>query len=184
MIDWSSNGNGNKTFWFVTSKKDGRPGIMKPDGTITWSSPQKYNLDPSWDERKKEAYIRENLFIEEYGIWDITVFSLDMVTPVVLKKSGKYYVFITPSRADDLIYPYLSEDDIELCQKHVDRFYGDPNIQAGWPSLILYPVVVEATTDGFLSPVYIGDLGNCEDVIEKVEYGWERFEEGKLRVDF
>lgn len=166
MIDyWDGTGRGSRVFWYVTSERDGRPGIAKPDGTIIWSSLKDFREDPEKSEQQKTAYIRERMFMKEYGIWDATAFACTMSCPMVLMKNGKCYVFATASHAEYTVYPLLSDEQIEQCRENVDKFYNDPNLQAGWPSLILFPVTLKITDDRKLEPVYIGEIGNSESVL-------------------
>ena len=175
MIKWSD--NGNKVFWFIPSDRDGRPGIRYPDGTECWPSLKDYDLDPDWDLEKRNAYIRENLFLSAYEIWDLTAFGASMSALVEFdrwdydhKNIELSYIFATVSHADKTVFPHLDSDQIEFCKDNVRMFYNDPNLQAGWSSLILHPISFVKEKDCSLTPVYIGDIGSSEIVLNGFEY--------------
>ena len=165
MIDW--NGKGNKVFWYISSDRDGRPGVRFPDGTEKWPSLRDYRLDPDWNLETRNAYIRENMFLEIYDIWDLTAFAASMshIWKFQSRDERTTYAFASVSHAEDVIYPLLTKEQIEICKDNVRMFYNDPNLQAGWPSMIVLPLSFVVEDDDSLTPIYIGEIGDGESVM-------------------
>lgn len=54
----------------------------------------------------------------------------------------------------------------------MEWFYADPCLQAAWSTLVLYPVCLKAACGGETPvPVYIGELGDGEQVLDGCVHG-------------
>lgn len=156
---------GSKIFWFVETK-DGNQKLVRPDGT----SEVFERRNEYFEKLGKQAmagWQRSMLLMQEYNIWDVTAFACTMSSPIGVLTSkhvnGKRiaYIFANCERADETVYPFLSDEQVQICRENVDKFYANPNVQAAWHDFILHPVclkVVEGSDE--LVPVAIESIGD------------------------
>ena len=171
MINWCA--EGNKVFWFLSDERDGRPFLRYPDGEEVYPSLNDYRFGEDWSRDKKYAYVRENLFLEAYDL-DENDFAQMMKKGVEFVTQDKTYLFVSASHGPENIYHYLDDEQIAYCQDNILMFYSDPNLQAGWSSLILYPLAFEVSDDQY-RPVYIGDIGRGESVLNEAQMNLRDF---------
>ena len=162
MFLWSE--KGNKVFWFEKSERDGRPILRYPDGNEIYPSMKDYHFEEDWSLAKKYAYVRENLFLEQYPGTDSDVFAQLLERVLEFSDQERSYLFVSASHYLDNIGKFLDKEALKICEDNIAMFYNDPNLQAGWPSLLLFPLCFEAKDERY-EPLYINDLGNSEAVL-------------------
>ena len=117
---------------------------------------------------------RAMLLMDEYGIWDATAFGCTMNTLIGVRKNkfDPYaYIFSSCQNAERAVYPFLSEEQVEICRKNVDDFYQNPNLQAAWHDFILHPVCLKVTEDlKEIVPVSIESIGCGQGVLGQYRF--------------
>jgi len=164
---------GNKVFWFKETES-GNQRLIRPDGSSVLF--KKRNAAFELSKQCHAGWQRAKLFMNEYGIWDATAFgcSMQALMSATDYEDGKriIYLFSTCQHAERAVYPFLSEEQVYQCRDNVDKFYANPNIQAAWNNLILYPVCIKITEENqeFI-PIAINDIGDGEQVLGNVMFG-------------
>lgn len=176
MIFWEH--NYNKVFWFKMDKF-GNPLLVRPDGSTRSFPTDKYIPDGmKLSKQGLAGYKRSVLFQEEYEIWDGTAFGASMSGILAFgpwkkdsKGRPKALLFSTCQNAENRVYPYLGRSKINQCRKNVEEFYDDPNLQAAWNDLILYPVCFYVTKGlKTITPISIPEIGKGQSVLEGISY--------------
>ena len=155
---------GNRIFWF-SETLDGNQKLIRPEGTFTVYTEKNASFQES--RQSHAGWQRAMLFMDEYGIWDATAFgcSMDAILRIRADESTAY-LFATCQAAEKEIYPQLKPKQRQLCRENVDRFYACPQLQAGWSSLILYPVCFKLDRKKKkIEPIFIGEIGTSEGVL-------------------
>lgn len=161
MFGWHDENGGSKIFWFEKTKA-GNQKLVRPDGTSMFIK-EKNEYFAEMGPQSLAGWQRAKLLIREYGIWDITAFACTMDTLIGVRKNkfDPYaYIFSSCQNAERAVYPFLSGEQVEICRKNVDAFYGNPNLQAAWHDFILHPVCLKVTKDlKEVVPVSIESIG-------------------------
>ena len=160
-----NNNRGCKVFWFVETK-GGNQKLVRPDGTSEIFN-RKNEYFEELGRQALAGWQRSMLLMQEYNIWDATAFSCTMSVLIGVRTSryenGKRiaYIFSNCERAEELVYPFLSEEQVQICRENVDKFYANPNVQAAWHDFILHPVSLKVIEDSEeLVPISIDSIGD------------------------
>lgn len=169
MFGWHDEKGGSKVFWFQETKA-GNQKLIRPDGTSRIMK-KKHEHFAELGKQALAGWQRAKLLMDEYGIWDATAFGCTMNTLIGVRKSKfdpYVYIFSSCQNAERAVYPFLSEEQVEICRKNVDDFYRNPNLQAAWHDFILHPVCVkmEKGTGKFI-PVAIDSIGCGQSAMGK-----------------
>ena len=171
MFGWHDEKGGSKVFWFQETKA-GNQKLVRPDGTSRIiKKKQEYFVELG--KQASAGWQRAMLLMDEYGIWDATAFGCTMNTLIgVRKKCDPYaYIFCSCQNAEQAVYPFLSEEQVEICRKNVDDFYQNPNLQAAWHDFILHPVCLKVTRDlKEVVPVSIESIGCGQGVLGQYRF--------------
>ena len=172
MFGWHDDKGGSKVFWFQETKA-GNQKLIRPDGTSRIIKKKQEHFE----ELGKQAlagWQRAMLLMDEYGIWDATAFGCTMNTLIGIRKNkfDPYaYIFSSCQNAERAVYPFLSEEQVEICRKNVDDFYRNPNLQAAWHNFILHPICMRVTRDlKEIVPVSIESIGCGQGVLGKYRF--------------
>ena len=154
-----------RIIWF-TQDKDGYQVLHRPDGTKVKGKEKCLPSDQMLCYRER-AY----LFMEECELWDATAFACTVQTLYFLKPtSHKTYLFCGLDGAERFVYSILPDNIVKLSRKYVDNFYAAPEIQAGWPGYLMFPVWFEVCKgSNELKPVFIGDIGATQSAVSGYE---------------
>lgn len=171
LLRFNWDDRGNHIFWFI--EEDGEPVLVHPDGTRLYLDLKKESILPFKTNQGRAGYKRALLLMKEYGIWDATAFACTMDSTFGFKIEENAVFFATCQSAERFIYPTMKDkNQVRKSRRFVDKFYADPNLQAGWPSLILHPVCFTADKDTMeLIPTELSTLGNNQDVI-RCAFDW------------
>ena len=175
MFGWCDENGGSKIFWFEETK-GGNQKLVRPDGT-TRIMKKKHKMFEEMGRQCLAGWQRAMLLKEEYGYWDATAFGCSINTLIGIRteryEDGEpvVYIFSSCENAERKVYPFLSEDKVEMCRKNVEDFYSKPNIQAAWHDFILHPVFlrVEEGAEEF-TPVAIESIGCGQGAMERYEF--------------
>lgn len=113
--------------------------------------------------QQQAGWQRASLYMEYHGIWDATQFACEMemmpgAGPFINVEGEKYgLVFATPQKAEEYLYPAMTEEQVDACRAYVDAFYADPGLQLLWHPLLLRPVCLYIDEDKTFHPVNIAD---------------------------
>ena len=175
MFGWSDDKGGSKIFWFQETRS-GNQKLVRPDGTSRIIK-KKNEYFAELGKHALAGWQRAMLLMDEYGFWDATAFGCSINTLIAVKP-GKYedgnssvYIFASCQYAERAVYPFLSEEKIEICRKNVDDFYKNPNLQAAWHDFILHPVCLKVTkgSEEFV-PVAIESIGCGQGVMGQYSF--------------
>ena len=175
MFGWCDDNGASKIFWFETTK-GGNQKLVRPDGTSKIIK-KKQKMFEEMGPQSLAGWQRAILLMEEYGYWDATAFGCSMNTLIGIRTDNyedgcpAVYVFSSCQNAERAVYPFLSEEKVEMCRKNVDAFYGNPNIQAAWHNFILHPICLKIKKDSDeVVPVSIEDIGCGQGVLGRYKF--------------
>lgn len=132
--------------WFETDDKQRTACCDSSGGRITLSTKnqrrreeleQAGQLPTNWE--------RAILFMQKWDIWDATAFACsirEICYGQWTDSAGRrcLLVFASCPTAEQSIYPFLTEQQVAMCQENVATFYQDPQAQRDWQGVILHPV--------------------------------------------
>ena len=152
--------NSNKAFWFEMTPA-GYPVLVKPDGSRSHAMRKKAPSVFDVSRQSVDGWRRAMLYMDEYNVDDSTAFSLEMSLMFCFEYGwNDSLLFASCQKAEQLVYPYLNENQRQQCRDNVDAFYNDKNLQASWTPLILHPVCLKFTKDmDDFQPMAIADIG-------------------------
>ena len=76
------------------------------------------------------------------------------------------YIFASCEKAERDVYPYLTDEQIQMCRMNVENFYKNPNLQAAWHDFILHPVCLRVEWNSKkMVPVSIEMIGCGQGVM-------------------
>lgn len=188
MFGWFDEDGGSKIFWFEETKA-GNQKVVRPDGTSRIIK-KKSDYFEEVGKQAMAGWQRANLLMAEYNIWDATAFGYTMNTLIGVRTS-RYedgnlivYIFSSCQNAERAVYPFLSEEKVEICRKNVEDFYKNPNIQAAWHDFILHPVCLKITREsGIFTPVAIESIGYGQGALGQYRFAAIGSLEDKERIE-
>lgn len=138
-------------------------------------------------EQECAGWQRATLFIDYFGIWDLTAFAAGINAtmaygPFIDKKRKQEYMltFSSPSEAEKTVYPFIDKEQEAVARKNVDVFYSSKTLQKKWAPVILKPICLRVYRDGMIiasspehydpdeiltggcEPIHIGDMESIE----------------------
>lgn len=172
MFGWHDDKGGSKVFWFQETKARNQK-LIRPDGTSRIIK-KKHEHFEELGKQALAGWQRAMLLMEEYDIWDATAFGCTMSTLIGVRKNkfDPYaYFFSSCQNAERAVYPFLPEEQVEICRKNVDDFYKNPNLQAAWHDFVLHPVCLKVTKDlKEVVPVSIESIGCGQGVLGQYKF--------------
>lgn len=129
----------DEIFWF----ENGESGIalVRPSGSKLWESQMHLGQAPDFCKCSDaiDGWKRAILFIEEFGIWDITAFACSMNTALCYPGADhEALLFVAPQNLDLIPAAVLPPSKRKLVSENLSAFYSDPNLQAKVPELVLH----------------------------------------------
>ena len=190
MFGWCDEDGGSKIFWFEETKA-GYQKLVRPDGSSRICKENNKYFE-EWGAQSLAGWRRARLLMKEYEYWDVTAFGCAMNTLIGIRTGRSdengdpiVYIFASCEKAERDVYPFLTEEQIQICRSNVEAFYKNSNLQAAWHDFILHPVCLRVEWNSKkMVPVSIEMIGCGQGVMGQYDFvpigsleDWEWIEE-------
>lgn len=147
----NDNRKSDELFWYET--ENGNQVLVTESGKRFMCSETSESFNST--EQEHAGWQRALLYIDWYGIWDLTAFAANINAtmaygPFIDRRRKKKYIltFSSPSEAEKTVYPFIDQKQETIARKNVDAFYASKTLQNKWFPIILKPICLKVYQDG------------------------------------